>query len=142
MLAQSFLRKKAILVSCDSDPEMITRLVKNYEESDYIKIKRNKVVVEEEIDYTQVERDENDDLKLKYTCDIGSIVQSHGKFDKFVYACLANNERMPFPNDYFNSYIANLSLNLVANPKRMINEAWRVLTAGGIACFTVYGRWG
>ena len=53
---------------------MLTRLTKNYQASDYIKIKRNKVVVEEEIDYTAVERDENDDLKLKYTCDIGEIV--------------------------------------------------------------------
>ena len=127
MLSQSFLKKQGILVSCDFDPEMLDRVKKNYERSDFVKIKRNKVIVEDEVDFTEVERDENEELRLKYTCDIGEIVQQHGKFDKFVYACQANNERLPFPDNYFNSYIANLSLHLVANPQRMIREAWRVL---------------
>ena len=62
-------------MSCDNDPEMIDKVKGNYEHSDFVKIKRNKVVVEDEVDFTEVERDENEDLRLKYTCDLGEIVQ-------------------------------------------------------------------
>jgi len=75
MLSQSFLKKQGILVSCDYDPEMVERVKKNYERSDFVKIKRNKVVVEDEVDFTEVERDENDGNRLKYTCDLNEIVQ-------------------------------------------------------------------
>ena len=68
-------------------------------------------MVEDKIDFTETERDENDELRLKYTCNIGEIIASHGKYDKFIYGCIADFEKLPFPENYFNAYIANLCLN-------------------------------
>ena len=56
-----------------------------------------------------------------------------------VYSCVANNEFLPFKDNYFQSYIANLSLMLVGNYKNMLREAYRVIALNGAACFTIWG---
>ena len=53
---------------------------------------------------------------------------------------MANNEKLPYPDAFFESYISNLSLHIVTEPRNMITEAYRVLKPGGAACFTVWGR--
>ena len=57
-----------------------------------------------------------------------------------VKSYVANNEKLPFASDEFNSYTANLSLMLVDNHKNQLKEAYRVLRNDGIAGFTVWGR--
>lgn len=52
----------------------------------------------------------------------------------------ANNEKLPYPDKYFDCYISNLSLMLVANHKNQLKEAYRVLQEDGTAGFTVWGR--
>ena len=53
---------------------------------------------------------------------------------------MANNEVLPFADQTFNAYIANLSIHLVNHPKRQIYEAYRVLKPGSAACFTIWGK--
>ena len=60
--------------------------------------------------------------------------------DKLVYAVVANNEKLPFPDAYFDCYMANLSLMIVNDFNKQISEAYRVLEEGGCAGFTVWGR--
>ena len=60
--------------------------------------------------------------------------------NKRVFATVANNEKLPYPDACFDRYISNLSLMIVDNHMNQINEAYRVLESGGIAGFTVIGR--
>jgi ubiquinone/menaquinone biosynthesis C-methylase UbiE len=53
---------------------------------------------------------------------------------------IADNENLPYPDTTFDRYIANLSLHIVADPQKMIEEAFRVLQPGGLAAFSVFGR--
>lgn len=59
---------------------------------------------------------------------------------KNIVICKANNEKLPFSDDYFQAYVANMSLHLVANHKNQLAEAYRVLQPGGYAGFSVWGR--
>uniref|UniRef100_A0A1D1XNZ9 Inner envelope membrane protein, chloroplastic n=1 Tax=Anthurium amnicola TaxID=1678845 RepID=A0A1D1XNZ9_9ARAE len=43
-------------------------------------------------------------------------------------------EALPFPTDYADRYIASGSINYWPEPQRGVNEAYRVLKPGGIAC--------
>jgi ubiquinone/menaquinone biosynthesis C-methylase UbiE len=53
---------------------------------------------------------------------------------------IADNENLPYPDNFFDRYVANLSLHIVASPEKMIQEAFRVLQPGGIAAFSFFGR--
>lgn len=53
---------------------------------------------------------------------------------------LANNEDLPFPDTCIDTYIANLSIHVVNDHKKMIAEAYRVLEDGGVAGFTTFGK--
>ena len=54
---------------------------------------------------------------------------------------LLNNESLVgLENQSFDIVFSNLSLQLVENPEKMLNEAYRVLRKGGKAGFTVWGR--
>ena len=57
-----------------------------------------------------------------------------------VIGCVADNMRLPFPSNYFDAYIANLSLMLVEKPELQIQESYRVLQPNSKACFTIPGR--
>ena len=97
---------------------------------DYKNIEGNKALIDLDNDYR--------DLSKK--CDIEDIIKSQGEFKRFIYGCQANNESLPFQDNTFDSYISNLSLHIVTEPKNQIAEAYRVLKTGGAACFTVWGR--
>jgi len=57
-----------------------------------------------------------------------------------IYATVANNESLPYPDEAFDLYLSNLSLMLVDNPYNMLSEAYRVTQKGGTVGFTVVGR--
>jgi len=54
---------------------------------------------------------------------------------------LGDNEDLSFVNDEeFEIYLANMSLHLVANPEKMLKEAYRILKKGGKIGVSVWGR--
>ncbi|CAG9331605.1 unnamed protein product [Blepharisma stoltei] len=52
----------------------------------------------------------------------------------------ASNDALPYEDNFFDRYIANLSLMLVPDANTMLREAYRILALGGIAVFSVWGR--
>ena len=52
---------------------------------------------------------------------------------------VANSEELPFEDNQFDAYIANMSLMIVTHPERMLAEAYRVTKPGAISAFTVWG---
>ena len=52
----------------------------------------------------------------------------------------ANNESLPYPDEYFDCYISNLSLEHVENYKKQISESARVLQPKSFAGFSIPGR--
>ena len=68
------------------------------------------------------------------------MVAAQGEFRKLVIGCRASGSALPFPDEWFTSYVSNLVLQLVDNSANMIREAYRVLKPGSIAAFTVWGR--
>ena len=95
-LASCFLKKGGVLVSCDYSKNMVEKLSANYntDENDYTLVKGNKFVGEMDKDFTEF-ADESC-TKLKYQCDLDSIIKSQEPFRKLVYGCQANNEILPF----------------------------------------------
>ena len=55
---------------------------------------------------------------------------------RHVYAVVANNEKLPYPDEVFDRYIASYSLHLVSNYKNMLSEAYRVTKNGGTVVFS------
>lgn len=60
--------------------------------------------------------------------------------ERKVFGCMADNMRLPFPDQFFDCYISNLSLMIVPDYKLQISECYRVLKAGSYACYSVWGR--
>jgi ubiquinone/menaquinone biosynthesis C-methylase UbiE len=140
ILADTFLNpNQGVLVSCDISGKMIVKVKETFEQPGWSQVQGNKVIVDLETDYSELKEDSNSELKN--ICNLTELIANQGDFNKFIFGCRANNEILPFEADFFNSYIANLSLIQVSNRKNMIFEAYRVLAAGGTACFTVWGAW-
>lgn len=51
---------------------------------------------------------------------------------KNIYYGYADNTKLPFPDESFDRYISNSTLNFVDNPQAMVSEAYRVLQNGGM----------
>ena len=80
-----------------------------------------------------------------YTCseEVGQEEKlTYSDYEKGIHvkSFIANNEKLPFASEEFNSYTANLSLQLVDNHMNQLREAYRVLGKDGIAGFTVWGK--
>ena len=87
LLASSFLRRDGgVLVSCDFSMGMVKKLEQTFQaENDYVLAKGNKSLVDTETNYLEfVEGSEN---QLKNKCDLDSIIESQGEFNKFVFGC-------------------------------------------------------
>ena len=50
--------------------------------------------------------------------------------------CVADCLHLPYPDTFFDRYLANLTLHAVSDHKKMISEAYRVLKPEGKAVFT------
>ena len=57
-----------------------------------------------------------------------------------VYATQCDNERLPFADNQFDTYIANYSLHIVNDPVKMLEECKRVLKPGGTMAMSIWGR--
>ena len=64
------------------------------------------------------------------------ISESEGKA---VFALESDVEKLPFPELCFDSFCANLSLQITPNHIQMLKEAYRVLKNNGKAAFSVWG---
>jgi SAM-dependent methyltransferase len=53
---------------------------------------------------------------------------------------VADGEQLPFPDHSFDLVYAHGVVQYTADPKRLVNECRRVLTADGLAIFQVYNR--
>lgn len=80
--------------------------------ADYRHVPGNEYYFETNINYNETTGENDDQLKNK--CDIEKVISEHfsedKKFNKFVYGCQANNLMLPFLNESFDAYVANLSL--------------------------------
>jgi len=119
MLATSFLKQGSVLVSCDFSESMVKKLHHNYYEGnqDFTLNPANKFYIDTETDYQNLK------------CDLDKVISEKAgeEFKKFVFGCRANNEVLPFPDNYFDAYISNLSLHIVHNHKNQLAEAFRVM---------------
>ena len=138
ILASSFLQKGGVLVSCDISQAMVTKMEKLFtsEHCEYSLVEGNKFLAEK-TDFTAMS---DDGKQLKNMCDLNQVIQAQQPFRKLVYTCQANNEMLPFGDESFGGYVANLSLQLVDNYKNQLKEAFRVLKPNSIATFSVWGR--
>ena len=60
-------------------------------------------------------------------------------FNKLIIGGVAPQDGvLPFQNEAFNAYISNLEINKVDYQDQMLIDAYRVLTPGSLACFTMF----
>mmetsp|Transcript_17642 Transcript_17642/g.51353 ORF Transcript_17642/g.51353 Transcript_17642/m.51353 type:complete len:321 (-) Transcript_17642:138-1100(-) len=133
LISKNFLKSgNSVLVSTDFSKGMLSKLKTIYDESDFTKVPgvANSYMVDGDTEHPEKEDTFVDIEALK----------PKESFNKFVYACRADNQRLPFADNYFGAYLANLTMQLVQRPDLQIKEAYRVLKPGSKACFTVYGR--
>jgi len=103
LIAKSILQPNGgLLVSCDFSKEMVTIMKRRYDNSEYSKLEGNHFKFDIESDFVG---DEN------LTVDPSTLVPADAS--RFVYGCMADNMRLPFPSEFFEAYVSNLSLMLV-----------------------------
>lgn len=113
-IAKNFLQKNSMLVSCDFSSKMMEMVQKRYENSDFTQLPGNVVRFDLATDFVQQN---------------GAIVDprlEEGE-SKLVFGCIADNMRLPFPDQHFDCYISNLSLMIVPDYRKQIAECQRVL---------------
>jgi ubiquinone/menaquinone biosynthesis C-methylase UbiE len=106
---------------------MIATLNKRYQKSDFINLPGNRVYVDLETDYIN-----SNEATVDPRFEPGD--------ERLVFGCVADNMRLPFPDEHFDCYISNLSLMIVPDYLRQITECYRVLKPKSRACFAVWGR--
>ena len=75
------------------------------------------------------------------TYDYVKLIEDLGEgIERKLFISELNNESLPYPDEFFDCYIANLSLMIVTNHHNQLLEAYRVLQPGGMVGFTVWGR--
>jgi ubiquinone/menaquinone biosynthesis C-methylase UbiE len=87
----------------------------------------------------------NPTIKLHHVEDtkdfnVERLVEDMGDVTKKCFVLDANNEKLPYPDGYFELYLSNLNLMIVNNHYNQLSEAYRILQEGGVAAFTVWGR--
>jgi ubiquinone/menaquinone biosynthesis C-methylase UbiE len=81
-------------------------------------------------------------LKLKQIDGIGLAYKDIKTEQKFINVFLseADNEKLPFEDNYFDIVFSNLSLHIVAHTDVMLKECSRVTKANSWNCFSVWGK--
>ena len=126
MIANSFLKPQGdVLVSSDYSASVMKKFKLDLETSDYSQVPGNEYVVNERL------------VKSAY---LDEVIAKQGDFKKLIYACRANNELLPFKDESFTAYLASLSLMIVDNPRKQLEETYRVLKPGSTAVFTIWGK--
>lgn len=83
------------------------------------------------------------DLKIDtkiYASDISKymIEKSKNRNLDNIQFTIAENSNLPYPSDFCDRYISNLSLHIVRKRTQMLQEANRVLQKGGLATFSIF----
>lgn len=118
--AVNFMQPGAVYYGSDIAKGMIDCAVKNFRNSDLAECSK--------IKFTEV--DESESITL----------EESEEFMKKLFVTVANNEKLPYPDGVFDTYIANLSLMIVDQHMNQLKEAFRVMQSGATAGFTVWGR--
>lgn len=125
MFISNVMKKGAFYFGSDIADQMNQNFEERYRKSD--------LPLNSDIKYQWIEDSEAVDVQ-KYADDMGRDV------GKKVFHLKADNEKLPYPDQSFDCYLSSLSLNLVNNHKNQLAESYRVLEKGGVAGFTVLGR--
>ena len=75
MIAQNYLKDGGVLVSSDLNFGMMYRYNKHFMRSDFAKVKQNKFIFEDEINFGETTT-KGQNTQLKYLCDIEQIVKA------------------------------------------------------------------
>jgi len=67
-------------------------------------------------------------------------LREKNKFGKILKFLEANVEDLPFRDCQFDCFVSSLVIHLTPNPEKMIKEAFRVLSNGGVAGFSLFGN--
>ncbi|CDW81850.1 UNKNOWN [Stylonychia lemnae] len=135
IVAKTMLQKGGVLVSCDFSSKMMKLTKQKYDDlnwsSGYTDVIGNRYDITTEALLPLGE----------HSFDLEEEIKKHNQneSDRFVFGCQANNESLPFKDDTFDCYLANLSLMLVDNYKNQLSEAFRVCKKGARLAFTVWG---
>lgn len=57
-----------------------------------------------------------------------------------IFFSVAENSNLPYPSDFCDRYISNLSLHIVRKRSQMLQEAFRILQKEGLASFSVFSQ--
>ena len=89
---------------------MVQQMEQRFASSDFTQMEGNKVIMDTETDFANVENEDRVDLN--------KIMSENSSYKKLVYGCLADNMRLPFADNVFEAYISNLSLMIVQHRER------------------------
>ena len=123
------MKQQSILYCIDVAEKMLDILELKFQNSDFCKNPDNyfKRITQKEVDNLE---------KISQLEEESKINESGGKT---VFALESDVEQLPFPGLYFDSFCANLALQITPNHMQMLKEAYRVLKEGGKAAFSVWG---
>lgn len=119
------MKENSVYFTSDLSEKMNEIFVKRFNASDFSLNPKTKLTVLEECESVDME---------KVISEVGEDVTRkvfNGRF---------NNEKLPYADKFFDTYISTLSLMIVPNHHNQLAEAYRVLNDGGIAGFSVWGR--
>ena len=120
MMINTFMKPGTVLYCSDISDRMIETFAKSFESSDLSKSDKIKFKVLKESESIDIEEPEEDTKK--------------------VFLTIANNRKLPFSDESFDTYLSNHCLQYVDDPQAHIREAYRVLQKGGKLGIAVGGR--
>lgn len=128
-LVSTLMRSGGALYCVDIAEKMIEKFDCRFRNNDFIKNPDN---CYRKLDYSAVRTREKMD-----------VVEENSKTalnGKKVFSMISDVEQLPFPDNTFDAYTANLVLQFTPNFLNMLCESFRVLKNGGKAAFSIYGQ--
>ena len=132
MFVSQIMKQGAVYFASDISDEMNLIFAKRFKDSFELEDSGTSISKNEKVGIYSVDSQDSLDVNL--------LIEEMGDASKKVFITRVNNEALPYPNDYFDVYISNLSLMIVSNHHNQLSEAYRVLKQGGRAAFSVWGR--